>query len=141
VETSGHIRIKGSYRSKKGIPKGSGRRVGDPIEHSHEDKVKIAVKDSLSSEAPEGEVWFVAGDMKGVVIDKFKHMPNSVATKYGRGYDNNTYTAKGSVSYKRQNDVTNKLYPAVTKKFSIQFKDSTDSMGIPCLKTESFELI
>jgi len=138
VETSGHIRIKGTHRSKKGIPKG--RRIGDPIEFTHEEKVKIAVKDALSAQAPEGEVWFVAGDMKGVEISTMKAVPNAVPTKYDKGYDNNTYIAKGKVAYKRQDDVKNKLYPAVTKRFNIQFKDSRDNMGIPCLKLESFEL-
>ena len=73
-------------------------------------------------------------------MEKHRHLPNETPLPNKKQYANNTYLANGTVRYKRCDNVKDKLYPAKQSKFKIQFKDAVDSIGIPTLKVESFEL-
>lgn len=109
---------------------------GDVIEFSADEKAILAVKDAVkqSSVLGETQVW-----AEGIVLDG-NLTTSAKGEKFHKKYTNASYKTKGTVVIRTLNVKTNKLKPAVTHKFSIEFCDCLDELNQPELKVDSFEL-
>jgi hypothetical protein len=110
-----------------------GKDKGNPVEFAPEEKFPLAVKNFLSTKAPEGKLFIFTK----VVIDKKTFTPRGQSQK---GFANNSYLASGKVWYKTLDVKTDKLYPEKEYKFDIEFEDCCDNYGMPDLKLTNFEL-
>lgn len=114
---------------------GKGKRRGDPIEYTPEEKVPLAVQDGVKALNDSDHIFYA----EDIVVDKHSHMARKASVTHK--YANNAYMAEGKVTYRKLNSKKDKLYPAMTRKFKIQFEDCLDSIGVPDLKVVKFELL
>jgi hypothetical protein len=125
------MKIKGAFTK--------GKDKGRPIEYSPDEKFPLAVKEAVKLEAPEGEVWWA----EDIEVDK-KHWaakaPNVKKGLKDPGFANNGYSGSGRFNLRRHILSTDKLKPKEKRKFSLQFCDCKDELGMPDLKIEKFEL-
>lgn len=122
---------------KGAVMKGKDR--GRPIEFSPEEKFPLAVKEAVKRAAPEGEVWWA----EDIEVGKKHWSAKSAQTRTSLkdpGFANNTYSGGGSFSLRRQILATDKLKPKEKRKFTLQFCDCKDDLGMPDLKIEKFEI-
>lgn len=131
------MKIKGTYRAPNAK---LGKRYGDPIEFTPEEKVPLAVIDAMKALAPKGELRIVNSPLD-VTLDPgaFQYAPMSLEKK--SGFASNSYQAKGKVKFHRMVIEGDRLFPAQTKSFNIQFEDSLDEWGQPDLSVKSFEFL
>jgi len=118
------MKIKGVYKDKK--------RYGDPIEFTPEEKFPIAVGMALSKSAGENKVrWPETIEMKDKTWQK-----RDATGKFA----SNVYNGSGTVTFREHDNVKDKLYAVKKAQFKIEFQDSSDELGLPDIKINSFEL-
>lgn len=127
------MKVKGVYNDKA--------RKGEPVEYTPEEKVPLAVMDAVKSSAEKGYLQYVEGGKDGVEFSDFHFVKNSVPLPNKRSWENNAYSAKGSVKVRRLKVEGDKLRPVVEKEFKIKFRDCCDENGMPDLKVDSFEMM
>jgi threonine dehydrogenase-like Zn-dependent dehydrogenase len=128
------MKIKGVYRANT-----KKNRRGDIIELSPQEKVPHAVGDGLRALAPKGTVYIVGRVQADAPLVYPKSTPLHQIVK--KTFANNVYTAKGTVSYQKHTLSPDKIFPANTSKFMIEFEDVLDGIGQPDLKVKSFKLV
>jgi hypothetical protein len=114
----------------------NGKKKGDPIEFDHREKTPLAIKDIIPKQAPEGEMWWV----ERVDVKKENWIPADLKTK-SKGFSSFQYNSSGEVVIRRMATKTDKLYRPMVKKFSIEFEDCLDDMGMPDIKISKVELV
>jgi len=118
----------------KGVSSVKGRR-GQVIEFSPEEKVPLAVKESINALSVVGKKICWA---ETITVDNLEYSP--IGTKESK-YTTNSYKASGTVECRTQNTEKNRLYPVKQYKYKIEFVDVTDELGLPDLKIDKFEMI
>src|SRR5512135_241000 len=124
------MKIKGAYMANI-----NGKRKGDPMEFTPKEKAPLAVKDAfLAIKVPGKSMIF-----KSATCDEIQIFPKAVPTK--KPFSNNSYSAKGSFTYQELEHQGDRLYPAQTMKYDIDFEDVIDNLGMPDLKVTRFVTI
>lgn len=130
------MKIAGIVRNGK--PRRDGKRKGDVIELSEEQKVPIAVQMAVSKGAADGEVWCTCRN--GFEMKDLKFIKNDIDHLGKKNFANNTYSAKGKVLWWKTRLDSNKKSKAKEAEFKIQFKDCLDSYGQPEIKVTEFTM-
>jgi hypothetical protein len=111
-----------------------GKKKGDPIEYSPDEKVPLAIQDAINSNNSfPGYSVFI----KTTKIDKNIVAPNGDKLKGLWG--NNSYSARGNVVFGKINQKGQPVNDAKLN-FSIKFNDVLDSNGLPDLNVVSLEM-
>ena len=121
---------------KKKYDRKSGLNYGDIIELIPDRKVEEAVKDAVKGISKEGEAVCWA---ENIEVGSDLHF-NSQGEKFFSKYNNNYYKASGKVVIRTLNAKTDKLRPAKTYKFKIEFCDCLDTINQPDLKVKEFSI-
>jgi hypothetical protein len=129
------MKVKGIVRDRK--RRADGKKRGDIIEVDAKEKVPLAVQEAIRDKAPEGEVWCTCND-DFVVDDVSTHTLGP--RKDGKRWANNTYVAKGKVTWWKTWLGTEKKSKNKVTDFKIEFADTLDYLGQPDLKVNSFEM-
>jgi len=120
------MKIRGSHAS--------GKKKGTPKEYTPEEKVPLAVKEAVRAKAPEGYLWWT----ESIDVEKSTHQKKSAISPHN--FANNSYMAEGKVIVRPFRQKVDRLYPTKKGKFKIQFEDALDSIGVPDIKINKFEL-
>lgn len=130
------MKIAGVVRDRR--PRKDGKRKGDVLELTKEEKVPLAVQDAVRDSSPDGEVWCTCKD--GFELKDLKFVPNDVPHIGKKNFANNTYIAKGKVKWWKTWLHTQKKSKDTEAAFTVQFKDVLDDYGQPELKVTEFNM-
>lgn len=108
---------------------------GDPIELNPEEKAIEAVKETISTKAPEGTMCYCEKvSVEGVNVTSLG------IRKDDKKFANNAYSAKGKTVIRRYKPDSDTLSPAETKSFTVSFRDKLDNMGMPDIEVTDMQL-
>lgn len=127
------MKIKGIHRKPN---RKTGKRAGDVIEYSPEEKIPLAVKEAVINQAPEGCQWLPCD----IAVDKFNFIPLKNKAIEDKRFTSNAYSANGKVYIKTLVHKSDKLFPKKEHSFSIKFEDALDYLGQPDLEVTEFNL-
>jgi hypothetical protein len=119
----------------KGVLKAKGVR-GNIVEYAPSEKIPIAVKYALALHLK--EKGFSPAVVGNPVVDDFTSSKKGDLLK--KKYQNNNYTARGSITYFLREIATDKAFEKQTSVFDLKFEDELDQNGTPSMKIVKFEL-
>lgn len=122
------MKIKGVYKDKS--------RYGEPVELSAEEKVGTALQEAVANDKGFVEKYLTyTRDLK---IAELHYVPKGELLK--KKWQNNIYTAHGTVTLHQRNIHTNAMTPPKATSFRIKFEDGLDANGLPDLQILEFSV-
>lgn len=120
----------------KGVQKGKGKR-GEIIENDPSDKVQVAVRTALAVYLRDKGC---SPAVTALEVEDFTVAKKGDLLGRKKKYQNNNYTATGSITYFLREHAGDKVHEKQTSPFSVSFEDTLDGNSLPTLKIVKFEL-
>jgi len=118
----------------KGVLKKKGVR-GSPVQFKPAEKIPIAVKSALGDYFRKQGFSPATTELK---VESFTCNPKGELFK--KIFANNSYSAKGSITYFLREHAGDRVYEKQTSTFSIAFEDALDRNGMPFTSVTRFVL-